>query len=60
MGTKLAPALATVYIGQIEEAFLNDSPKKPTLWVRYIDDVFLIWPHSVEEFHAFLKHLNKQ
>ena len=31
MGTKLVPALATVYIGQIEETLLNDSPKKPTL-----------------------------
>ena len=60
MGTKLAPALATIYIGQIEETFLERRPKKPTLWVRYIDDVFLIWPHSLKEFNSFLADLNKQ
>ena len=60
MGIKLAPALATKDIGQLEEAFLDGRPKKPTLWVRYTDDVFLIWPHPPQEFHAFLNDLNKQ
>ena len=60
MGTKLAPALATIYIGQVEEALLVSRPKKPTLWVRYIDDIFAVWPHSIEEFHALLTDLNEQ
>ena len=60
MGNKLAPAFATIYIAQVEEAFLDGRPKKPTLWVRYIDDIFAGWPHSIEEFHAFLTNLNKQ
>ena len=60
MGTKLASALATIYIGQMEEAFLENRPTKPTLWVRYMDSIFLIWVHSLEEFHAFLVDLNQQ
>ena len=58
MGTKLALALATIYIGQMEEAFLENRPIKPSLWVRYIDDIFLIWAHPLKEFHAFLAELN--
>ena len=59
MGTKLAPALATIYIGDLEEQFLENRPLKPELWVRYIDDVFLVWAHPLSEFETFLEDLNK-
>ena len=58
MGTKLAPALATIYIGQLEEAFLLNIATKPDLWVRYIDDIFLIWAHTLDEFDTFMAELN--
>ena len=48
MGTKLVPALAAIYIGDIEEAFIGERIKKPDLWVRYIDDVFMIWSNSCQ------------
>ena len=34
MGTKLAPALATIYMAQIEEHFLARTLHKPHTWVR--------------------------
>ena len=58
MGTKLAPALATIYIGDLKEAFLDASTKQPILWVRYIDDVFTIWTHTLQDFKDFLAGLN--
>ena len=60
MGTKLAPALASIYIGDLEQSFLSSRKLQPALWVRYIhvDDVFAIWPHSLEELDKFLKDLN--
>ena len=58
MGTKLAPALATIYIGDIEEEFIAERTKKPDLWVRYIDDVFMTWSHSREELDSFITDLN--
>ena len=58
MGTKLAPALATIYVGELEEKFLSQHPKQPTLWKRFIDDVFMVWPHTLEELHEFLRGLN--
>ena len=60
MGTKLAPALATVYIGDLEEAFIESRSLKPHLWVRYIDDVFVIWTHSRKDFDVFLADLNQR
>ncbi|XP_046384639.1 uncharacterized protein LOC124154910 [Ischnura elegans] len=34
--------------------------KKPKLWLRYVDDTFVIWPHGPEELQSFLKHINSQ
>lgn len=59
MGTRLAPALATIYIGDIEEAYIQTRDKKPLLWVRYIDDIFTIWTHSLHDFEEFLEELNQ-
>ena len=58
IGTKLTPALATIYIGQLEEAFLSDRAIKPDLCVRYVDDIFLIWAHTLDEFDTFMAELN--
>ena len=50
MGTKLAPALATIYIGDLEEAYLDTATKQPILWVRYIDDIFTLWTYPIRGF----------
>ena len=31
--------------------------KKPQLWCRYIDDIFMIWQHGEDELKLFLKNL---
>ncbi|XP_023028461.2 uncharacterized protein [Leptinotarsa decemlineata] len=36
----------------------DTSHLKPTCWLRYVDDVFVIWPHGSEDLHAFLNHIN--
>ncbi|XP_023024928.2 uncharacterized protein [Leptinotarsa decemlineata] len=37
---------------------IDTSHLKPTCWLRYVDDVFVIWLHGSEDFHAFLNHIN--
>ena len=54
MGTKMAPALATIFVRDLKETFLQEHSKKPLLWVRYIDDVFSIWMYPLNEFYDFL------
>lgn len=31
---------------------------KPKLWIRYVDDVFAIWPHGRRNLNLFLKKIN--
>ena len=59
MGTRLAPALATIYIGELEEDYIQSRLKKPLLWVRYIDDIFTIWTYPLVDFEQFLVNLNQ-
>ena len=58
MGSKLAPAYANVFMGQLEANILANSHLKPILYRRFIDDIFLLWPHSEEELDQFITHMN--
>ena len=43
MGTRLAPSFANIYVYHFEGNFVYPYPHKPTVWYRYIDDIFMIW-----------------
>ena len=49
MGSKLAPAYANTFMGKLEAEILAKSSHKPLHYRRYIDDIFLIWPHSEDK-----------
>ena len=50
MGTALAPNYAKLVMDRFETKALDGWPLKPTLWLRFIDDIFMIWPHGRDEF----------
>ena len=58
MGTKMAPAYANIFMDAIETSFLSSSPLKPSIYYRYTDDIFLIWPHGNDSLTHFLEHAN--
>ena len=58
MGTKMAPAYANIYMDAIETSFLSSSPLKPSIYFRYIDGIFLIWPNGNDSLTHFLEHAN--
>lgn len=58
MGKKFAPAYADIYMSNWEETILPESPKKPTCFFRYLDDIWGIWQHSEEDFERFVAKLN--
>jgi hypothetical protein len=37
---------------------MNSTVCKLSLWLRYVDDIFIMWKHSMEDLHNFLNHLN--
>ncbi|CAM4564674.1 unnamed protein product [Lepidochelys kempii] len=54
MGTRMAPQYANIFMADLEQRFLSSRPLTPLLYLRYIDDLFIIWTHgkeALEEFH---------
>ena len=58
MGTRMAPSYANIFMGMLEKTILENAIYKPTVWWRYIDDVFTIWPHGEECFKQFVSQIN--
>ncbi len=44
----------------LEDSGISTSPFKPSLWCRYVDDVFTLWPHTQQYLLQFKTRLNKQ
>ena len=59
MGTKVAPSLANIFMGWFEDKFVYTHIPQPLVWKRYIDDIFMIWPHGQEALDDFVSYLNK-
>ena len=58
IGTKFAPPYAIIYMVALEEYFLETLIKKPWLWWRYIDHIFMISEHGEDELKTLLEKLN--
>ena len=59
MGTKMAPSFANLFLGLFEKNALRNAPFQPHTWLRYIDDIFMIWTESPENLKIFIDYLNK-
>ena len=58
MGTCMAPNYANIFMGKLETNFLNTYPIKPLLWLRYIDDIFILWNHGKNTLIDFISAAN--
>ena len=58
MGTAMAPSYANMFMNDLENKFLNQSQNQPYLWIRYIDDIFMIWLNNQESLLQFINELN--
>ena len=58
IGSKLGRNYACTYLGAWEQELLSSSDKKPTIFLRYIDDIWGVWEHSQEELKLFVEHAN--
>ena len=58
MDTKMAPSYASLFMGKLEMDFLGSCDKKPLFWLRFLDDIFMIWHHSEQELHDFISKIN--
>lgn len=58
MGAHFSPSVANIYMGEWEKRLFDKTRLKPFFWCRFIDDVFGIWPHSIDEFNVFINDIN--
>ena len=62
MGTKCAPTFANIFMASVEEEFLamrrSRGAMEPSVWLRFIDDILVVWPGLGEGFSDFLAELN--
>ena len=58
MGTRMAPAYANLFMGEFERKALKDYADQPFLWLRYIDDILMVWTHGEEKLDNFITYLN--
>ena len=57
MGTKMATSFANLFLGLFEKNALRNAPFQPHTWLRYIDDIFMIWTESPGNLKIFIDYL---
>ena len=61
MGAKCAPHLANLFMASLEQKALDSwSGTQPVKWLRFLDDVLMLWQGSRGELDDFHNHLNRQ
>jgi predicted GIY-YIG superfamily endonuclease/uncharacterized protein (UPF0335 family) len=58
MGSSLSPVIANIYMEWFESQAIDKALIKPKLWLRYVDDTFIIWNGNDNDLQAFLDHMN--
>ena len=58
MENPLSPIVANIYMEYFEEMALQTAMVKPKMWLRYVDDTFVIWSGNMDELSVFHQHLN--
>ena len=58
MGSPMAPAYASLFRGKLEQDFIQSRSLGPNTWLRFLDDIFMVWDPSLESLHSSIDALN--
>jgi hypothetical protein len=60
MGSSLSPIMAEIYMNELENNVMNSSMYKNNIkkWVRYVDDILIIWEDENKQIDKFMEELN--
>ena len=61
MGTICAPSYANIFMSEFEEKHIYPLIKnKSVIYLRYIDDIFMVWIKSESELRHFMNEINQK
>jgi hypothetical protein len=52
MGSPITPVIAIIYMQCFEQQAISMAAKKLPHWYRYVDNMFVIWPHARKSFEV--------
>ena len=58
MGSPISPLIANIFMEEFEVKALNSISNPPSLWLRFVDDTFVI--NKAEHSRDLLQHINNQ
>ena len=58
MGSPISPLIANIFMEEFEVKALQSSPNPPSMWLRFVDDTFVI--NRTEHSQQLLQHINNQ
>ena len=58
MGSPISPLIANIFMEEFEVKTFPPSPTPPSLWLRFVDDTFVI--NKAEHSQELLQHINSQ
>ena len=58
MGKRFSPHLADLYLIPLDNAIRYGFRLQPLLYFRFLDDTFLVWPHSLDDLAEFQEFVN--
>ena len=58
MGAAFSTSIANIYMSTVLNKFLQAQKAQPLLFMRCIDDIFMIWKDTKEELNTFVTNLN--
>ena len=53
---KVTPSYANVFLGYFEANALENAPFQPHTWLRYIDNIFMIWTEGLDNLKIFIDY----
>ena len=60
MGTKCAPTYANIFMSEFEERYIYLLVRnKSSNYLRFINDIFMVWTVSENELNSFINEINK-
>ena len=58
MGTRMTPSYANLFLTKFETDAFTHAPHQSHTWLRFIDDISMIWTHTEDELRTFITYLN--